>query len=555
MLHKHIDADLLIIGGGSAGCMAAIRALEENPSLRVVIFEKSDLKYGGSIARGMDALNIVAIPNFTTPELYVESATLAADGICDYEPSWVMADRSFALLQKLQQWGVYFPLDKNGKFRTLKYHVKGEFQTAMEEPNLKVMIAERAEKLGAKTLNRTMALKLLKDGERIAGAVGINLRSGEFVTCRAGAVLVSAGGLARFSMPNSGYLYGLFDYPGNCGDGYRLVYEAGAGLTGIEAGNRPMLIKDANMPLLAITVTRGGKVLDAFDNLIMENEVGNIWLMNKAFLEGKGPLRIQLRHLPEETIAEIEHILFSTERPVQERFFAGRGINFREQDIELWPTEFQLCGGHGMTGARVNARAETGVPGLYCAGDAACVPKQHLSGAFVFGEVAAENAVRYLAENPTPPAVDDGVLRSLVSESKARSENAGEISLHDLEYKVRRLVSDYVISPKNAIKLKRWLDWAPTLKEDVIGKAIVKDAHDLCKSFEIDNIIFCSTLSALASAERKESRWKDSHYRADFPEKDNDNWLCHLVLKQGKDADDVVCAKVPVSGRNEEIPL
>jgi succinate dehydrogenase/fumarate reductase flavoprotein subunit len=81
MIHKQIEADFLIIGGGSAGCMAAIRALEENPSLRVVIFEKSDLKYGGSIARGMDALNIVVIPNFTTADLYVEAMTIACDGM------------------------------------------------------------------------------------------------------------------------------------------------------------------------------------------------------------------------------------------------------------------------------------------------------------------------------------------------------------------------------------------------------------------------------------------------------------------------------------------
>lgn len=554
MQHRQIDADLLIIGGGSAGCMAAIRALEKNPSLRVVIFEKSDLKYGGSIARGMDALNIVAIPNFTTPDLYVEAATIACDGVCDDGPSRVMAERSFELLQKLQGWGVYFPLDKNGKFRTLKYHVKGEFQTAMEEPNLKVMIAERAEKLGAVTINRTMALSLLKDGERIAGAVGMNVRSGEFIVCRAGAVLISSGGLARFSLPNSGYLYSVFDYPGNTGDGYRMAFEAGAGLTGMEAASRSMLIKDANMPLLAITVTRGGRVLDVFDNVLMENEVDGMWRMNKAYEEGRGPLRIQLSHLPEATIAEIEHILFSTERPVQERFFAGRGINFRETDIELWPTEFQLCGGHGMTGVRVNERAETGVPGLYCAGDVACVPKQHLSGAFVFGEVGAECAVEYLRANPKAPAVDDAVLKRLQKEAKDRTETAREVSVHDLEYKVRRLIGDYIVSPKNAAKFGRWLGWSPRLREDTIEKAIVNDAHDLSKSFEIDNILFCADLAAITGDERKESRWKDNHHRVDFPERDDENWMCHIVAKRDAKGG-TICAKVPVSGQNEEIPL
>jgi succinate dehydrogenase/fumarate reductase flavoprotein subunit len=98
MAIRHLDADLLIVGGGSAGCMAAIRALELNPGLRVVVFEKGDIKYSGSIARGMDALNIVSIPNFTTPELYLESISTASQGVVDAKPSFEMAKRSFELL-------------------------------------------------------------------------------------------------------------------------------------------------------------------------------------------------------------------------------------------------------------------------------------------------------------------------------------------------------------------------------------------------------------------------------------------------------------------------
>jgi succinate dehydrogenase/fumarate reductase flavoprotein subunit len=83
----------------------------------------------------MDALNIVAVPNFTTPELYVEAITEGCQGVVDAPASHLMASRSFELLKKLQSWGVYFPVDASGNFRTLKYHVKGRFQTAMEEPN------------------------------------------------------------------------------------------------------------------------------------------------------------------------------------------------------------------------------------------------------------------------------------------------------------------------------------------------------------------------------------------------------------------------------------
>ena len=157
---RYINSDLLIIGGGSAGCMAAIRALELEPDLKVFIFEKGDIKYSGSIARGMDALNIVALPNFTSPELYLESITISCERVVDAGPSFVMASRSYDLLKKLESWGVYFPIDKTGRYRTLRYHVKGEFQTAMEEPDLKVMISQKAHNMGALAVNRVMGLDL-----------------------------------------------------------------------------------------------------------------------------------------------------------------------------------------------------------------------------------------------------------------------------------------------------------------------------------------------------------------------------------------------------------
>ncbi len=189
--------------------------------------------------------------------------------------------------------------------------------------------------------------------------------------------------------------------------------------------------------------------------------------MEQAFNEGRGPLRIKLSHLKTEVIEEIENILFSTERPVQKRFFQGRGVDFRKRDIELWPTECQLCGGHGIAGIVVNEKAETDVPGLYAAGDVACVPKQHLTGAFVFGEVAAEQAVKFLTQQSNIE-LDDGQVK-VVEERRNRllTSTGRDIDVREVEYKVRRLIGDYVISPKNEYKLLRWAEWAERFKEEV----------------------------------------------------------------------------------------
>ena len=543
---EYIEADLLIIGGGSAGCMAAIRALDLNPELKIAIFEKGDIKYSGSIARGMDALNVVAIPNFTSPELYLESIGISCRGVLDQAPSHLLAARSFEMLKKLRDWGVYFPVDSSGNFRTLKYHVKGEFQTAMEEPDLKLIVARKAQQMGAVAVNRVMSLELLKDGGRAAGAVGLNVRTGELTVCKAKAVILAAGGQARFSLPNSGYLYGTFDYPGNSGDGYVMGFQAGARLTGMEFSRKTMLIKDANMPLLAIAVTRGGRVMDIFDNIIMENECANIGNMDTAYDKGWGPLRIQLRHLKPEIIDEIEQILFSTERPVQERFFKGRGIDFRKRDIELWPTEAQICGGHGMGGLYVNERAETDIPGLYAAGDVASVPKQHLSGAFVFGEVAAEEAVRFIASNQKVKLNGDQVAKNVALRDQRFSASQGDIEVGDLEYKVRRLISDYVISPKNAYKLNRWLEWSERFKEEIRTQAAVRNGHELAKLYEIEHIVQCADFSAKASLAREESRWGSAHKRTDFPDRDDRNFLCHITVRQGDGPEETIIEKEPL---------
>jgi succinate dehydrogenase/fumarate reductase flavoprotein subunit len=537
---RYIDADILIIGGGSAGCMAAIRALELNPDLKVVIFEKGDIKYSGSIARGMDALNIVAIPGHSTPEEYLEASRRGAGGIIDQPSSYIMAKRSFELLKKLESWGVYFPLEKEGRYRTLQLHYVGKFLAAMEEPNLKVMISRRALDGGAQVVNRVMGMKLLLDGGRAAGALGLDVRSGELIVCTAKATIFTAGGAGRFSLPNSGYLYGTFDFPGNTGDGLAMAYRGGAELTGLEHCWRSVVIKDVNIPLLAITIPRGGRILDIYDRVVMEGEFHNsLTIMEKAIAEGSDPLRIKLSHLDNQTIEEIEHILFTTERPAQQRFFAGRGIDLRKREIELWATDSQMCGGHGLAGIRINHRSETSVPGLFAAGDSASVPKQHLTGAFVFGEIAAEQAVAFAAEQRSV-GVDAAEIERTVIERNSRFVSTDRsISVRDLEYKVRRFINDYVISPKNGYKLKSWLEWAGRFHSDIRDRIVVRNGHELSKLYEVENIVQCATLSASAALKRTESRWGQAHMRTDFPKTDDENWLCHVVVLAGEQPEDV----------------
>ncbi len=200
-----------------------------------------------------------------------------------------------------------------------------------------------------------------------------------------------------------------------------------------------------------------------------------------------------------------------------------------------------------MTGIFVNEKAETTLPGLYAAGDASLVARGHLSGAFVYGEIAAEEATEYSRKNPIPKSHDNGPVEAWRADLTRRlAQTQGEVSIEEFEYKTRRLISDYCTPPKNAYKLNMALWWMDRLQKEIREKVRVRSIHDVFKVLEVENIMLCAKLSATASLERKESRWGFWHYRADFPKKDDSQWLKHIMLKKGADPEEIRVSLRPI---------
>lgn len=534
-----LEVDVLVIGGGTAGPMAAVKAKETNPDLRVAVLEKANVKRSGCISMGMDGLNNAVIPGHATPEQYVKEITIANDGIVNQKTVMAYAERSFDMINQLDEWGVKFEKDETGEYNVKKVHHMGTYVLPMPEGhNMKKILYRQLRRKRVQVINRFMATRLFNgpDG-RIAGAMLLNPRTGETAVARAKTVILCTGAAGRLGLPSSGYLFGTYENPTNAGDGYAMAYHAGAELTGLECYQINPLIKDYNGPACAyVTGPMGGYTANANGDRFIECDYWSGQMMMEFFKElegGKGPVFLKLDHLAEETVEEIEEILHSNERPSRGRFHENRNTNYREKMVEMHISEIGFCSGHSASGIWTDENARTTVPGLYAAGDVGSVPHNYMLGAFVYGAIAGEDAAEYCA-NHDFAEIDPAVIEQERARALAPLKREDGIPPHQIEYKLRRLVNDYLQPPKVTRKMEIGQERFAEIRRDLEYMSAT-DPHELMRANEVSFILDCAEMAAAASLYRTESRWGLYHHRVDFPETNNAEWFVHVQTKKGED--------------------
>ncbi len=544
--------DVLVIGGGTAGPMAAVKAKEANPQLRVLLLEKANVKRSGAISMGMDGLNNAVVPGFATPEQYVKEITTANDGIVNQKTVMAYAQGSFPMIEELDRWGVKFEKDETGDYAMRKVHHMGTYVLPMPEGHdIKKVLYRRLKRTRVEITNRLVATRLLlaEDGS-IAGAMAFDCRTGDFHVIRAKTVILSTGAAGRLGLPSSGYLFGTYENPTNAGDGYSMAYHAGAELSGIECFQINPLIKDYNGPACAyVTGPFGGFTTNNKGERFIECDYWSGQMMQEFYNElqgGNGPVFLKLNHLAEETISTIETILHTNERPSRGRFHEGRGTNYREQMVEMHISEIGLCSGHSASGVWINEHAETTVPGLYAAGDLACVPHNYMLGAFVYGKIAGESAARYCAEKELAE-VDEAQVETERARVWAPLNRANErkdgLPPAQVEYKLRRMVNDYLQPPKVTRKMEIGLTRFEAIRADLDNMS-ASSTHELMRAMEVHAIRDCAELAARASLYRTESRWGLYHNRVDYPQRNDADWFVHAQIK--KVNGQMTCFKRPI---------
>ncbi|CTQ53314.1 Succinate dehydrogenase flavoprotein subunit [Roseibium album] len=547
---NEVDCDLLVIGGGTAGPMAAYRARKKNPNAKVILLEKANVKRSGAISMGMDGLNNAVIPGHSTPEQYTKEITIANDGICDQAAVYKYAQNCYSIIEELDQFGIRFQKDDNGEYDVKKVHHIGTYVLPMPNGDtVKKALYRQLRRARVLISNRYMATRLLtgKSG-RAAGAIAVNTRSGEFLVIKAKAVIMCMGAAGRLGLPTSGYLYGTYENPTNSGEGYSMAYHAGAKLANLECFQINPLIKDYNGPACAyVAGPFGGYTANSKNERFIECDYWSGQMMQEFYNElqsGKGPVYLKLNHLHEDTANHIEHILHTVERPTRGRFHEQRGTKYSDKMIEMHISEIGFCSGHSASGVYVDEFARTTVPGLYAAGDMASVPHNYMLGAFTNGAIAGEHAIDYAADVDFED-FDEAAITLEQERVLAPTKREDGLPPNQIEYKIRRLVNDYLQPPKVTAKYELCQERLAEVRSDMETQMMARDAHELMRSMEVASILDCADMAAFASLYRTESRWGLYHWRPDYPESNDEDWKCHVLLSKQNDA--MACEKRAVA--------
>ena len=395
---KKLTTDVLIIGGGTAGCYAAL-TIREQSDAKIIIAEKANIKRSGCLAAGVNAINAYIVEG-RKPEDYVDYAKKDADDIVREDLLLTMSERLNEVTAKMEKLGLVILKDENGK-----YVARGNRNIKINGENIKPILASAVEALeGVSVINRlNITDYIVKDG-RILGTVGFNIDDGYAYEIRAKKVLCATGGAAGLYKPNNpGFSRHKMWYPPfNTGAGYAMGINAGAEMTTFEMRFIALRCKDTIAPTGTIAQGVGAKQVNSKGE-VYEDKYGlttsqRVYGTVRENIAGRGPCYLRTEGISREQDESLKKAYLNM-APSQTLKWIESGKNPSEQNVEIEGTEPYIVGGHTASGYWVDTNRRTTIDGLYAAGDVAggC-PQKYVTGAMAEGEIAAIDIVKALKE-------------------------------------------------------------------------------------------------------------------------------------------------------------
>lgn len=537
---ENLQTDVLIIGGGTAGCYAAL-TISEHSDAKVLICEKAHIKRSGCLAAGVNALNAYIVEG-RTPQDYVDYARKDADGIVRGDLLLTMSERLNSVTERLEKLGLVILKDKDGKYVT-----RGNRNLKINGENIKPILADAVNELDNVTvLNRVNITDYAVENNHINGAFGIGIENDTFYVIKAKAVIIATGGAAGLYKPNNpGFSRHKMWYPPfNTGAGFAMGINAGAEMTTFEMRFIALRCKDTIAPTGTLAQGVGAKQINSLGE-VYETKYGittsqRVYGTVNENLNGRGPCYLQTEGITEE---QDESLLkaYLNMAPSQTIKWIESGKNPSQQNVEIEGTEPYIVGGHTASGYWVDTSRKTTIDGLYAAGDVAggC-PQKYVTGALAEGEIAGLSVVEYIKDKNVA-TIDDKVVNNHIDEvENFLKDKHCKFTTEQLEEAMQTVMDSYAGGIKTNYRFnEKQLEIADYKIKQLMKLSkdlYAEDFQELMYIYELrERLTVCRSVIAHLKA-RKETRWHSFAENLDYPEKDNEHWNKYVnsVLENGE---------------------
>ena len=538
---KILHTDILIIGGGTAGCYAAL-TIREKSDYSVIIAEKANIKRSGCLAAGVNAINAYIVKG-RKPEDYVDYAKKDADGIVREDLLMTMSEGLNRVTAKMESLGLVILKDENGE-----YVARGNRNIKINGENMKPLLAAAVEKLKDVTvINRINITDYIVEDNTIKGAYGFSIDDGTAYEIRAEKVLCATGGAAGLYRPNNpGFSRHKMWYPPfNTGAGYAMGIKSGAEMTTFEMRFIALRCKDTIAPTGTIAQGVGAKQINSKGE-VYETKYGlttseRVYGTVMENLQGRGPCYLRTEGISPQQDESLRKAYLNM-APSQTLKWVEAGKDPSRQNVEIEGTEPYIVGGHTASGYWVDTNRQTTINGLYAAGDVAggC-PQKYVTGAMVEGEIAALDMINKLdKEEKNADFENVGETEQKAFDEKVNEYNsflAGktqQFTTEAIEEAMQKVMDNYAggISTHYQFNEKQL-----ELADEKIRQLIrlvdglhADDMHDLMFVYELkERLTVCLSVIAHLGA-RKETRWHSFAENLDHPDK-SDDWMKYVNSK------------------------
>lgn len=529
---KILETDVLVVGGGTSGCYAAL-TLSQNQETDIIVVDKANIKRSGCLAAGVNAINAY-INEGSTPEDFVDFVKKEAEGIIREDLVYSIAKNLNKVTKNMEDLGLTILKDAKGKYVT-----RGKRSIKINGENIKPLLAKQVNlKKNIQVLNKVNIIDYIVKDNEVIGAYGFHIEENIFYVIYSKAVICTTGGASGLYKPNNpGFSkHKMWYSPFNTGSGYAMGIRAGAEMTSFEMRFIALRCKDTIAPTGTVAQGIGAKQVNAYEKEYVKN-YGKPLTTIRLFAtveenkKGLGPCYLKTKGISKDVEEEL-YKAYLNMAPAQTLKWIENGKGPSLENLEIEGTEPYIVGGHSASGYWVDTKRATTISGLYAAGDVAGgSPKKYVTGCFVEGEIAAEAALEFIKNKKNQLIEEDTIYsKTMFLENFLKNEES-MFSINEVEEAMQKVMDEYAggIS-KNYVFNSTKLHIAREKIEELLvlsNTLRAKDMRELLQIFEvIDRLYVCKVLIVHLLA-RKETRWKCYGENADYEEKD-DNLLKYV---------------------------